>query len=368
MIYLDYNATAPMRPEVIATQAEASMLPANASSMHALGRRAKASLETARESVASQCSAWANEVVFTASATEANNMALRAASDRPILVVATSHASVLKLASRLGGDTLPVDANGLIDLEVLESKLQALGRPALISVMLANNETGVIQPMEPVAALAKSYGALLHCDAVQAVGKMPVDFGLSGADMLTISAHKCGGPVGAAALLIRNDLPLPSLVVGGGQELGRRAGTENIPAIVSMAKALELAQKRDWMADIQAAIMEMEAAIKAAAPDAVIVGAGAARLPNTSCIIMPDVLSETQLMNFDLQGFCVSAGSACSSGRIEPSHALMAMGYSKAQAGCALRVSAGWNSAASDIKAFTDAWKTTYMRLKQKAA
>jgi len=235
-------------------------------------------------------------------------------------------------------------------------------------VMLANNETGVIQPMEPIVALAKAYQALVHCDAVQAVGKIPVDFGLLGVDMLTLSAHKCGGPLGVGALVVRNDLVVKPLITGGGQELGRRAGTENIVAIEGMALALELAASLDWVAAAQMMRDASEAALTAAAPDAVIAGANVARLPNTSCIMMPNVPSETQLMTFDLDGICVSAGSACSSGRIEPSHVLLAMGYDQEQAGCALRMSGGWNSTADELKFFTETWKKTYMRLVKSAA
>lgn len=368
MIYLDYNATAPMRPEVISAMAEAALVPANPSSMHALGRKAKARLESARERVAHVVSAWPNEIIFTASGSEANNMALRGFSDRPVLVGATEHASVSKAAQRLGGDLLPVDRNGHIDLAVLEAKLQALGQPALLSVMLANNETGVIQPMEPIVQVARAYQALVHCDAVQAVGKIPVDFGLLGVDMLTLSAHKCGGPLGVGALVVRNDLVVKPLITGGGQELGRRAGTENIVAIEGMALAMELAASLDWVAAAQAMRDEAEAMIIATAPDAVIAGADVARLPNTSCIMMPNVPSETQLMTFDLDGICVSAGSACSSGRIEPSHVLLAMGYEQRQAGCALRMSCGWNSTAEELKFFTETWKKTYMRLVKNAA
>lgn len=368
MMYLDYNATAPVFPEVADVMRDTLCEPANASSVHAVGRKAKQVLEGARERVAHLLGVFANEVVFTASGSEANNMALRAVADRPLLVGATEHASVLKTAERWGGDTLSVDANGLVDLEVLEFKLKALGKPALVSVMLVNNETGVIQPMAEIAKLVHAYDGLVHCDAVQALGKITVDFGLLGADMMTLCGHKCGGPVGAGVLVVRNNLAVKPIVVGGGQELGRRAGTENIPAIVGLALAFEKANKREWVESADGWVRAMEADIHAAAPNAVIVGRCAPRVANVSCILMPDVLSETQLMTFDLEGICVSAGSACSSGRIEPSHVLRAMGLDEQQAACAIRVSVGWDTEESDILSFTEAWKKTYMRLAKKVA
>ncbi len=368
MIYLDYNATAPIRSEVMEVMAEAMQQPANASSVHALGRAAKQRLEAVRKILAEEISVWPNEVIFTASGTESNNMALRAFADRPLLVGATEHASIVKLAERLGGDTLPVDAQGVIDMEIMERKLQSLGTPALISVMLANNETGVIQPMADISKLAKHYDALLHCDAVQALGKLPVDMGLLGVDMMTLSAHKMGGPVGIGALIIRNDLPVKPLLIGGGQELGRRAGTENIAAAAGWAKAIALAQDRTWLDNVSRWLDEMETTLQSVVPERVVFSEQVERVGNVSCLSMPGVNSETQLMAFDLEKLCVSAGSACSSGRVEPSHVLRAMGVAEEVAGCAIRVSAGWDTTQEEIKIFTDAWKALYMRLNKKAA
>ena len=367
MIYLDYNATTPLFPSVITAMTEASQLPANPSSAHTFGRKAKAQLEQAREVVADVVSAWPNEVMFTSSGTEANTMALRGF-DRPLLVGATEHASISKLAPRLGADTLPVDRQGLIDLEVLESKLKALGVPALVSVMLANNETGVIQTLADISRIVKAYDGLLHTDAAQALGKIPFDMGTLGVDMMTLCAHKCGGPVGVGALVIRNDLPIKPLFIGGGQELNRRAGTENIPAIVGFAEALRIARLREWVPQVENWMGAMEDRIRKIAPDTVIVGADTARLANTACILMPGMNSETQLMSFDLDGICVSAGSACSSGRIEASHVLMAMGFDATQAKTAIRISAGWNTSAEDIERFTQSWEKIYARIAQKAA
>lgn len=359
-IYLDYNATAPLRPQVIARMQECMAAPTNASSVHRFGRAAKKQLEDARKIIADSVSAWTNEVIFTASATEANALALRGTKAKHILVSAIEHSSVLKTA---GAAFIPVDANGIVDLSALDALL-AKSPDALVSVMLANNETGVIEPIADIAAVCKKHGALLHCDGVQGLGKIPVDFGALGCDMLTIAAHKCGGPVGAAALILRRDLPLQALLTGGGQELGRRAGTENIAAIAGFAKAAELfdfaqmKQLRGWLDAMETAL---------SASGAVLFGKSVARLPNTSCIAMPGVSGEVQLMDFDLKGFAVSAGSACSSGRIEPSHVLLAMGVEKNLAASTIRVSGGWNTSESDIVAFGQAWQQLQARLRKSA-
>lgn len=366
MIYLDYNATSPLMPSVAAVMAEVASSPSNPSSIHALGRKARQQIEAARDVIANAISAFANEIIFMGSGTEANNTALRSV-DRPILVSAIEHASVLKTALRLGADTLAVDAKGVVDLVKMESKLSALGRPALVSVMLVNNETGVIQPISKIAALAKRYDAIVHCDAVQAIGKIPVDFGLLGVDMMTLCAHKAGGPVGIGVLAVRQHLPIKPLLIGGGQELGRRAGTENVSVIMGFSQLLK-SPDTDWMDSVAGWLRQMESEIVACSPEAIIVGADAQRLGNTSCILMPNVNSETQLMTFDLEGIALSAGSACTSGRIEVSHVLTAMGISSQRASCAIRVSAGWNTTENDILRFTEVWKKTYMRLSKNNA
>jgi len=384
-VYLDYNATAPVRPEVIARMQELLALPANPSSMHRFGREAKKHLENARKTIADAISAWPNEIIFTASGTEANVTALRGISRR-VLVSAVEHSSVLSSlrgAERRGNpfafaksdkdwiaspaarndDIIPVTSSGLIDLSALDAMLVD-SAPALVSVMLANNETGVIQPIRDVSALCKKHHALLHCDAVQGLGKIAVDFGALGYDMMTLSAHKCGGPVGAAALIVCRDLAIAPLLTGGGQELGRRAGTENVAAITGFAKAVELfdfehmRRLRGWLDGMEA---EMETC------GATVFGKSALRLPNTSCVAMPGVSNEVQLMDFDLKGFAVSAGSACSSGRIETSHVLVAMGIPQPLASCAIRISGGWQTTENDIQLFTEAWKQTCGRLAKKA-
>ncbi len=229
--------------------------------------------------------------------------------------------------------------------------------------MLANNETGVIQPIAQIADIVHKHGGLLHCDAVQALGKIPLDWGLLRTDMLTVSGHKMGGPLGAAALLMRNDLPIRSLISGGGQELGRRAGTENLTAITGFAvlvsevagcpEAALMARLRD----------ELESRIKSFAPQSTIFAEKAERLSNTSQVSMPGVRNETQLMHFDLAGFAVSAGSACSSGRIEPSHVLLAMGVAPQVAETAIRVSIGWGTSLTEIEAFAAAWQAACGKL-----
>lgn len=360
MIYLDYNATAPMLPEVRAAMMRVLGEAMNPSSIHGMGRSAKRRLEDARSFIAHALGAFANEVLFTASGSEANNMVLRAFADRPIVVSAIEHASIAKTASLLGAAMVPVNEDGVVGTAVLKQQLAALGKPALVSIMLANNETGVIQPIAEVAEIVHRYHGLLHVDAVQGLGKIAMDWGMLKADMLTISPHKVGGPIGAAALLIRNDLPIRSLITGGGQELGRRAGTENLVAILGFAESVKLVANCADAPRIAALRDRLEASLEGA----VIYGKGAPRLPNTSLITMPGVSSETQLMHFDLSGFAVSAGSACSSGRIEPSQVLAAMGVPKDQAGCALRVSLGWGTDEAQIGQFVACWNGLRSRLK----
>lgn len=366
--YLDYNATAPLRPTVLAAMHEVEGFPLNPSSIHESGRAAKKLLEDNRKAIADAVSVFPNEVMFVGSGSEANNMVLRGF-DRPILISAVEHASILKTGSLLGADTLPVDENGIVKLDVLAKKLEALGKPALVSVMLANNETGVIQPIAEIADIVHSHGGLLHTDAVQAVGKIVIDFGLLKADMMTIGAHKAGGPVGVAALILRNDLPIKPMVTGGGQELGRRAGTEDVVKIEGFATLMQEVAKAPEAKRLAELRDMLETQLKVIEPHAHVFGSNVTRLPNTLLIAMPRVKSETQLMNFDLAGFAVSAGSACSSGRIEPSHVLKAMGIPEETASCAIRISIGWNTLENDLISFASAWKNTYERLaKTKAA
>lgn len=340
--YLDYNATAPVRPEAIARMSEVLAVPANPSSVHSFGRVAKKILEDSRKLIAESISAFPNEIIFTACGTEANTMALRG---RKIIASAIEHSSVLKHAS----EKIPVDKHGVVDLAALDTLL-AKSEPAMVSIMLANNETGVIQPIREAAELCKKHKALLHVDAVQALGKIPVEFASLDCDMMSIAAHKMGGAVGAAALVVRQDLPIKPLLVGGGQELNRRAGTENIAAIAGFAKAVELIDLKQ-MQHFRNWLDAMEQQLSGT----VIFASDVARLPNTSCLAIPGITQEVLLMKLDLAGFAVSAGSACSSGRIEPSHVLTAMGVEKALAASAIRVSCGWNSTEHEVQSLTSA-------------
>lgn len=325
--------------------------PLNASSIHACGRKARQLIEESRKIIAEVLNVFPREIYFTASATEANHWALRGFPGRRVICSAIEHNSVRVHAQAV----FPVDENGVADLHALDEALAANPSPAIVSLMLANNETGVMQPVREAAEICRRHGALLHSDAVQAVGKIPLDFTMLGADLYTVSAHKCGGPVGAAALISRGAaLPEP-VFRGGGQEMSRRAGTENIAAIAGFARALETVDFGHYDL-ISGWRTEMEAEMLANAPHAVIFGARAPRLPTATCIALPGISSEIQLMKLDLAGFAVSAGAACTSGKIEPSHVLLAMGAPAALAACAIRISAGWNTKAEELQAFTRAW------------
>lgn len=356
MHYLDCNATTPPRPEVVSRMAELLALPLNASSVHQSGRKARAIIEDARRAIGETVGAFANEVIFTGSGTEANNTVLRALKGLEIFVSSVEHSSVIGTAQAIGSPCLlPVDAAGIVDLSKWEELLPD-GEPFLVSLMLANNETGVIQPVREAAELVHKRGGLLHCDAVQAYGKITIDFTGLGCDFMTISAHKMGGPVGAAALIARSNLTFAPLLVGGGQEVNRRAGTENVAAIAGFSVAASLIDFA-FMQKLRGWLDALETRILASSKGkAVVFCTSTPRLPNTSLIALPGVPSETQLIRFDLEKIAVSAGSACSSGRVEPSHVLRAMGASEELAGSALRISGGWLTTQSDIEAAAQAW------------
>lgn len=360
MAYLDYNATTPLKPAVHDSMVAALGQTGNPSSVHNFGRQARALVESAREEVAALVGVKPAQVIFTAGGTEANNQAMMANGHRHILVSASEHDSVryaVPTTQHIG-----IESSGQISLASLREKLTSLN-DALVSVMLVNNETGVIQPLSEVAALTKSNGALLHCDAVQAVGRIPLDFKSLGVDMMTLSAHKIGGPQGAGALIVRENLPIAALLQGGGQEMRRRAGTENVAAIVGFGEAARLTAN-DVINQVQLAAWrdQMEQSLLRFALDARVMGAQAPRVGNTSCIVMPGVASETQVMAFDLAGVAVSAGAACSSGKVKASHVLRAMGCGDEVAGCAIRVSSGWNTTKQDIEKFLTAWQALYQR------
>ena len=361
--YLDYNATAPVRAEVAEAVSKALALGGNASSVHSRGREARRVVEEAREKVAALVGASPAEVIFTGSGTEANNLALSGASAGRVAVSAVEHDSVLRVAPN--GIRLGVDADGRVNLTELESFLSDDGT-ALISVMAANNETGVMQPIQEAAALLQSHDALLHVDAVQAAGKIDISRDQMDADLMTLSAHKLGGPQGVGALIIRDGMDLEPLVKGGGQERSRRAGTENVAGIAGFGVAAELAlNELDQMDRIAALRDRLEIEINKIAPDTRVLGAAGPRLANTSCLTMPGVSAESQVMSLDLAGVMVSAGSACSSGKVTTSHVLTAMGLSEAEANTAIRISLGWASVKEDVDAFLNAWGDLYQRTRK---
>jgi cysteine desulfurase len=370
MIYLDYNATAPIRPAVIARVAEVMAQVGNASSVHRAGRDARAIVEAARADVARLVGADADGVIFLSGATEANNLALKGVGKRRLMVSTVEHGAVLAPAMLTDGHVvlLPVDGDGRLDLEALRDALKQEDGPALVSVMLANNETGVLEPVAEIAGIAHEHGALMHCDAVQAAGKVPIDMKALGVDMLSLSAHKMGGPQGIGALVLNGDIQLDAQLVGGGQERGRRSGTENVAgaagygvaaceALAGLSRYAELGAWRD----------DMERRLRQVANGMVVHGAGAPRLPNTSCLSMPGVSSETQVIAFDLAGIAVSAGSACSSGKVHASHVLEAMGVDEEAAGGAIRVSMGWNTTKAEIDRLIEVWDDIYHRRRQAA-
>ena len=366
-VYLDYNATAPARAEVIDAMASALRLGAtNPSSVYGPGRRARKLVEAARAQVAALAGTDADRVVFTSGGTEANNMVLSGSGRKRLLVSAIEHAAVLRTALVRAADceVVPVDADGRIDLARLEQLLAEDDAPALVSVMAANNETGVLQPVAEAARIAHEHGALMHSDAVQAAGKIDIDFDAWDVDFLTLSAHKIGGPQGIGAAICRTPEDLRPMLLGGGQERGRRAGTENVAGIVGFGVAAELAlAEREAAADHTRQLRDrLEARLKDAVPHMKIYSEAAARLPNTSCFTMPGVRNDTQVMAFDLAKFSVSAGSACSAGKVEPSHVLEAMGAEEADAIAAIRVSLGGETRADEVEAFGDAWLELWER------
>ncbi|HZS82353.1 MAG TPA: aminotransferase class V-fold PLP-dependent enzyme [Stellaceae bacterium] len=361
LAYLDHNATTPVHPEVAAAVAAALALGGNPSSVHAAGRAARRAVERARAEVAALIGAEPDDIVFVSGGSEANQLALRGCGRERFIVSAIEHDSVLGAVPE--AEILPVTADGVVDRDALARLLAADRRPALVSVMLANNETGVIQPVAELAALAHAHGALLHCDAVQAAGKLPIDWRRLGADLLSLSAHKIGGPQGVGALAVAPHLELRPAQRGGGQEGGRRAGTENVPGIVGFGRAAAIAASAPAENARLAALRdEAERLLRAIAPEARIFGAAAPRLANTLSITMPGVRAETQVMALDLAGVMVSAGAACSSGKVRPSHVLRAMGASAEEAASAIRISFGWSSTPEDVAQLAAAWGALYAR------
>jgi cysteine desulfurase len=361
-LYLDANASESLRPEARAAMLRALDLPGNPSSVHGAGRAARRLLEAARDQVAARFGGSPGEVVFTAGGTEANALAIGALSrGRCVLAGATEHPAVLAAAPQ--ARLLPVLADGRLDLDALAAAL-AEAPPALLCLMAANNETGVLHPLAAAAALCRRHGALLHVDAVQAAGRVGLSLAALGADSLALSGHKLGGPKGAGALLLRRGLDLPPLIAGGGQERGRRGGTEPLPAIAGMGAAAAAA---DPDAAQRLALLRDAIEAGASAQGARVAGGAAPRLPNTTCLVLPGAAAETQVIALDLAGMQVSAGAACSSGKVRQSHVLAAMGLG-GDAGCAIRVSLPWNAPADAAERFLGAWSAMRARLSRPAA
>jgi cysteine desulfurase len=368
-IYLDHNATSPIRPEAEAAVVNALRLGGNPSSVHAAGRAARAAVETSRTQVAALVGAPSSSVVFTSGGAEANATALEsavAAGARRLIVSAIEHETVAATAraSAVEVEVLPVDSNGVSDLGWLAARLgrwtPADGRP-FVALMLANNETGVIQPIAEATALVAACGGWLHVDGVQAAGKMPIDFRALGAETLSLSAHKIGGPQGAGALIVGAKAALKPRLLGGGQERNRRAGTENVGGIAGFGAAAEAARRDMHMSGTQAEWRDAVEARLVREAGVTVMGRSAPRLANTLCFAVPGFASELQVMQMDLDGFMVSAGAACSSGKVKVSHVLAAMGQGEL-AGSALRISGGWNSTAQDWNSFADAWLEAFTR------
>lgn len=375
--YLDHNATTAIRPEVIAAMTQAMAATGNSSSVHAEGRAARAIVEEGREKLRSLINAPVNGVILTGGGTEAIHYALngtvRTGAVKRIFVSAIEHAAVPANAGETGVpvETIPATGSGHVDLGWLRDRLKSYDAKReggfLVCVMVANNETGVIQPVTEAADIAHEKGGLLFADAAQAVGKIPVNFVMSGADLMAVTAHKFGGPIGVGALIAAPNLPLHPVMRGGGHEENRRAGTHNVPAIAGLGAACGCAPETIAKGP---AIAAMRDRMQAAAEDAgaVIWGKDAARLPGTLSLAAAGFNSPTQLMAMDLAGIAISSGSACSSGKTKPSHVLKAMGAEETLAACGIRVSLGWNSTDADADAFVSAWPAAYARVKARAA
>lgn len=361
--YLDHNATSPLRPEARAAMLLAMDAAGNGSSVHREGRAARAMIDAARQAVADLAGVPPTTVHFTSGGTEANNwaLALGTGCGRRLLVTGLEHASVLEPARTAGAGIVAVAPAGIVDLAALDRAL-ATGGPALVACMAANNETGAIQPVAEVARLCRAHGAWLLVDAVQAAAKLALAPLAADADFLSLSAHKLGGPAGVGALVLRAGFDPAPLIRGGGQEFRRRAGTENLVGIAGFGAAATTADPQALSARLAPLRDRLEARLRQACPTLAVHGAAVPRLASTACIGMPGVPAATQVMALDLAGVAASAGSACSSGKVTPSHVLQAMGLGQARAGEAVRFSLGWTSSVEDVDAAVAAWTQLWKR------
>ncbi|MBZ0215571.1 MAG: cysteine desulfurase [Fimbriimonadaceae bacterium] len=377
-VYLDHNATTPMLPEALEAMTTAARQGGNASSIHHEGRGARALIETARVQVAELAGNRAYNVIFTGSGTEADNLALapgveianRGGPATYLLISSLDHAAILS-GHRFPKDAveiIPALPDGEIDLSWLRTKLRDLheaGERVLVSVMLANNETGIIQPLRTISKMVHDVQGLMHTDAVQAAGKIPLDMRDLGVDLMSLSAHKFGGPSGIGALVVCGDIvTIPPLVRGGGQEQRRRAGTENLPGIAGFGVAASLATERvaKWK-DIAELRAKLEQGLLDISPDVTIFGKDKERLGNTTYLAQRNFPAETVVIAFDLAGIAVSSGSACSSGKVAPSHVLMAMGVDSELAASAIRVSLGRDTTVNEVDRFLEVWSDITLKL-----
>ena len=366
-VYLDWNATTPLRREVREAMTAAWDIAGNPSSVHAEGRQARRIVEEARAGIAAAVGALPRNVVFTSGGTEANALALTPGLRRVrgfpverLLVSAIEHPSVLA-GGRFSAETvskIEVTRSGLLDLERLRAAV-ADGPPALVSVMLANNETGAVQPVRAAAEIVHAAGGLLHVDAIQALGKMPFDIPALDADLVTLSGHKIGAPKGVGAVVLAEGLlGLEPVLRGGGQERGHRAGTENVLGIAGFGAAAvaALADMRRDAPRLESLRNRLETGLRQAR-GALVFAENVARLPNTTLFTVPGMKAETAVIGFDLAGIAVSSGSACSSGKVQPSHVLEAMGFGPELARGAVRISLGWSTSDVDIDRCLEAWR-----------
>ncbi len=360
-VYLDYNATAPVKPVVLEAMRDAYASQANPSSVHRAGVAAKRRMNAARAALADYVNADPAHILFTSGGTEANNQVLRSFADVPLVISAIEHDSIRNAAPhalRVG-----VTRDGVIDLAQLERTLAALGTPALVSVMLVNNETGVIQPIAEVVRITKRHGGWVHTDAVQAFGKLPLNMASLGVDLMTLCPHKVGGMVGVGAIVAKDSAWLESLLLGGAQEQQRRAGTENVGALAGWHALLgDLALPDSHLQT------ELEQGLRAIDPNVDIIGANAPRVANTTCVRLAGMKAETQVMALDLASIAVSAGAACSSGKVTRSPVLEAMGYDAIASSEAIRISTGWATKPQDINIFLREWQQLWQRTQRKAA